>query len=55
MPAARIASFDPGGRHARTSRRSGGSTITSHEVVHVTLLPGGKAAVSFGKRSLSCG
>ena len=34
---------------------SDGSTITSHEVVHVTLLPGGKVAVSFDKPSLSCG
>ena len=34
---------------------SDGSTITYHEVGHITMLPDGNVAVSFDKPSLSCG
>ncbi len=34
---------------------SDGSSITSHEVMHMTLLPDGSISVSFDKLSLTCG
>jgi hypothetical protein len=34
---------------------SGGTTISYHEVGHITLLPDGRIAVSFDKATLSCG
>ncbi len=34
---------------------SDGSSITSHEVAHVTQLPDGNVSVSFDKLSLTCG
>jgi hypothetical protein len=34
---------------------SDGSTISAHEVAHITLLPGGTISVLFDKPSLTCG
>jgi hypothetical protein len=34
---------------------SDGSTISIHEVAHITMLPGGTISVSFDKPSLTCG
>ena len=34
---------------------SDGSTISAHEVGHITLVPGGTISVSFDKPSLTCG
>ena len=34
---------------------SDGSTISAHEVAHITLVPGGTISVSFDKPSLTCG
>jgi len=34
---------------------SDGTTISSHEVAHVTMLPAGTISVSFDKASLTCG